>query len=101
MQSAVPNNLLNIQSVINNIFGKSMHQKPQLSIAYAATGLFESESLFLHDMGAGMAKSRGVEKKQATKQIDRLLSNPKFDIWTLSAYWVSHVIGVSESFSPR
>ena len=94
MQSAIPNNLLNIQSVIKSIFGKSMHQKRQLSIAYAATGLFESESLFLHDMGAGMAKSRGVEKKHATKQIDRLLSNPRFDIWTLSAYWVPHVMGI-------
>ncbi len=43
-------------------------------------------------MGLGMAESRGVKKKHATKQIDRLLSNPGFDVWDLSAYWVPYII---------
>jgi len=85
--------LFNIQTIIGNIFGAELHQKRQLSLSYAALGLFESESLVLHKMGLGMAESRGVNKKHATKQIDRLLSNPGYDIWELSAKWVPYIIG--------
>jgi hypothetical protein len=90
------NPLFSIQKVIKEIFGKELHQKRQLSLAYAAVGLFESESLFLHEMGLGMAQARGVNKKHATKQIDRLLSNPGFDIWKLSKSWVPHIIGTEK-----
>lgn len=85
--------LVNTQTIISNIFGEQLHKKRQLSLSYAALGLFESESLFLHDMGLGMAESRGVNKKHATKQIDRLLSNPGFDIWQLSSLWVPYIVG--------
>ena len=44
-------------------------------------------------MGSGMAKARGVNKKHVTKQADRLLSNPKLDIWGLSAQWVPYIFG--------
>ena len=44
-------------------------------------------------MGQGLADSRGVSKKHATKQIDRLLSNPGIDVWELSAYWVPYIVG--------
>lgn len=85
--------LFSIENIIHTIFGTDLHKKRQLSLAYAALGLFESESLFLHDMGLGMAESRGVNKKHATKQIDRMLSNPGFDIWNLSSNWVPYVVG--------
>ena len=84
---------MNIQTIVRTIFGSDLHKKRQLSLSYAALGLFESESLFLHDMGLGMAERRGVNKKHATKQIDRLLSHPGFDIWVLSAQWVPYVMG--------
>ena len=93
IQSSVSNDLVNIQAIIENIFGKNLHKKRQLSLAYSALGVFQSESLFLHDIGLGMAESRGVNKKHATKQIDRMLSNPGFDIWDLSAQWVPYVVG--------
>lgn len=93
MLAAKSEKLVNIQSIIESIFGKELHKKRQLSLAYATLGLFESESLFLHEMGLGMAQSRGVNKKQATKQIGRLLSNPGFDIWDLSAMRVPYVVG--------
>ena len=35
----------------------------------------------------------GLDKKHTTKQIDRLLSNKKFDIWQESGIWASHIIG--------
>lgn len=81
------------QKFVNNIFGKELHQKRQLSLANAALGLLSSGSAFLHKMGAGLANARGLIKKHATKQIDRLLSNPGFDIWNVSAQYVPYIIG--------
>ena len=85
--------IMNVQAIVGTIFGSDLHKKRQLSLSYAALCLFESESLFLHDIGLGMAEKRGVNKKHATKQIDRMLSNPGFDIWELSAQWVPYIIG--------
>ena len=81
------------QKFVNNIFGNELHQKRQLSLANAALGLLSSGSAFLHKMGAGLANARGLIKKHATKQIDRLLSNPGFDIWDVSAQYVPYIIG--------
>ena len=84
---------LGIKSAFDHTFGNEVHDKRKLSLSYAALGVLESESLILHKIGAGMAKARGVDKKHATKQVDRLLSNPAYDIWDLSSIWVPHVIG--------
>ena len=64
---------LDIRSSIDHTFGSQLHDKRKLSLSYAALGILESESLILHEIGAGMAKARGVDKKHATKQVDRLL----------------------------
>lgn len=85
--------IIDIQRIIGDIFGDDLHKKRQTSLAYTAMGLLESNSLFLHDMGSGMAQKRGTNKKHGIKQIDRMLSNPGFDIWQLSANWVPYVIG--------
>ena len=67
-------NMLNIKSTFDHAFSSGMHDKRKLSLSYAALGVLESESLILHKIGAGMAEARGVDKKHATKQVDRLLS---------------------------
>ena len=92
-------NLIDIESTFNYIFGKELHAKRKLSLAYAALGVLQSESLILHEMGLGMAESRGVRKKHATKQIDRLLSNPGYDIWNISNVWVPHIIGCKKDIT--
>ena len=89
-------NLLDIHASFEHIFGKALHAKRKLSLTYAALSVFTSESLVLHKMGLGMAEARGVDKKHATKQIDRLLSNPAYDIWDLSAIWVPYIIGAKK-----
>lgn len=83
---------LDIQSIISDIYGKDLHKKRQLSLSYAAMGLLKKPSLFLHDMGLGMADSRGVNKKHATKQIDRLLSNQGLSVWELSKQWIPYTV---------
>ena len=78
---------------VHSIFGETMHLKRVGSIADAAIGLLYAEELILHKIGAGLAAAMGLDKKHTTKQIDRLLSNKKFDIWQESGIWASHIIG--------
>ena len=86
---------INVSGVIEDIFGQALHHKQKDSLGYAALGLLESESLILHRMGQGLARARGLEKKHATKQIDRLLSNKKLSIWELSGSWARYLISES------
>jgi len=82
-----------VSGYVDSIFTNNMHKKRQLSLSDAAFGLMNSKSVHLHHMGAGLAKGKQLVKKHATKQIDRLLSNKKFDIWQLADYWIPHIIG--------
>ena len=50
--------------------------------------------MLYHKIGAGLAQAMGLNKKHTTKQVDRLLSNKKFDIWTESGVWVPYIIGI-------
>lgn len=77
---------------VANIFG-GMHQKRQHALADAALGILASGSLVLHEIGAGLSEVRGLLKKHATKQVDRLLSNAKLDIWELSKDWIGYIVG--------
>lgn len=85
--------LIETEAVVEKIFADNLHKKRQLSLAYGAMGVLGSSSLFLHELGKGMAKLRNKNKKHATKQIDRLLSNKGISIWDLSAQWVPYLIG--------
>lgn len=91
----VPKKLNNekIFDFVNSVFGETMHLKRVESLANAAIGLMHAEELILHKMGAGLAAAKGLNKKHATKQIDRLLSNSKFDIWEASSNWAAYIIG--------
>ena len=93
MKVELNSKLNEIETVVGEIYGNELHKKRQQSIASAAMGILASESLFLHKMGEGLAKTRGIQKKHATKQIDRLLSNKSISIWDLSSSWVKYVIG--------
>ena len=79
---------------VNAIFGKTMHAKRVQSLANAALGLLHAEELILHKIGAGLAQAMGLNKKHTTKQVDRLLSNQKFDIWIESGVWAPYIVGV-------
>jgi hypothetical protein len=78
---------------VNSVFGQGMHLKRVESLANAALGLLHSEELLLHKIGEGLAFAKGLDKKHATKQVDRLLSNKKLDIWQESEAWVPFIVG--------
>ena len=78
---------------IDDIFGQDMHAKRVLSLANATHGVLESGSLAIHAIGNGLATANTLRRKHAIKQIDRLLSNHKFKIWSLFDDWVPYVVG--------
>jgi len=82
-----------VQDYVSGIFTTGMHKKRQESLADAAFGLMNSQTLRLHALGEGLARGKGLVKKHATKQVDRLLSNKKLSIWDLSTAWVPYVVG--------
>jgi hypothetical protein len=93
MTSLAAEKLIQVRTIIDEIYGVELHKKRQQSIAFAAMGLLASESLFLHQMAEGLVDTRGGSKKHATKQIDRLLSNKGVSVWDLAGPWVKYVIG--------
>lgn len=82
-----------IREQVSKIVNGKMHAKRESSLANAAMGLLNSDSLRIHAMGEGLAKALGLDKKHATKQIDRLLSNKKLKSWDIAEYWVPYLIG--------
>jgi Transposase DDE domain len=97
MKQDSANKLVKISSIISGIYGNELHKKRQQSLAYAAMGVLASESLFLHRIAEGLVDTKGGNKKHATKQIDRLLSNKGISIWDLSEHWVKYIIGNNKS----
>ena len=74
--------------LIDWMAGESLHAKRVQSVTNAV-------SLSIHAIGAGLAQTSGLNAKHAIKQVDRLLSNPAFNVWELFAHWVPYVLGAS------
>ena len=78
---------------VSDLFLGELHLKRISSLADATTGVLHSASVAIHAIGRGLAMAKGLEVKHAVKQVDRLLSNSKLDVWTLFACWVPFVLG--------
>lgn len=84
---------LQVEKVIDNIFGNSQHAKRKQSLANAALGVIESTCLIINRIGLGLAAAKKLLGKHAVKQVDRLLSNPKLIVWNCFEKTVPHLIG--------
>jgi len=84
---------LNAEEIISQIFGNSMHEKRQLSLANAVLGVISSAPLIVHRIGLGLARAKKLFGKHAIKQVDRLLSNPKLHLMDCLKKTVPYVIG--------
>ena len=82
-----------IHSFTAALFESDLHAKRVLSIANATLGVIYAASLAIHTIGCGLAAARGLKKKHAVKQVDRLLSNTGVDVWALFARWVPFIVG--------
>lgn len=81
-----------IADFTTSLFSPVLHAKRVASIADATVGVLHSASLAIHAIGEGLAVAKGLTAKHATKQVDRLLSNPAIDPDLLSAAWVPFII---------
>jgi hypothetical protein len=78
----------------HDVFGEDMHVKRVESLAACMEGAFHAARLGVAAIGLALAQRRGLEPKHAVKQVDRLLSNRKLDVWALFADWVPYVVGL-------
>ncbi len=70
-----------------------MHPKRVLSLANATLGTLRAESLAIHLIGQGLAQAKDLERNHCIKQVDRLLSNCKLEVWDLFNDWVPYLVG--------
>lgn len=81
-----------VHAFAQELFEDDLHAKRVFSLASATVGVVYAASVAVHAIGCGMAAARGLDKKHAIKQVDRLLSNTGVDVWALFAQWVPFVI---------
>lgn len=82
-----------IQAYVDSIIGENDHARRVLSIANAVMGVIHAAALAVHAIGAALARVEALATKHAIKQVDRLLSNPGFDLQQRWYDWIRHVIG--------
>lgn len=81
-----------VGNFVDSVFGDDMHTARVKSIANATLGVLRAGSLAIHAIGRGLAAARGLMDKHCVKQVDRLLSNPRVDVWNLFEHWVPFVL---------
>lgn len=82
----------NIHTVVADICGEDMHAKRVLSLANATMGVLAAGSLAIAAIGQGLAHVAGLDPKHTVKQVDRLLSNRKLNVWDYFEQWVPYVV---------
>jgi hypothetical protein len=81
-----------VQAFVESVVGEDMHAKRVLSLANATLGVIHAASLAVSTIGRALAQSRGLDPRHAVKQVDRLLSNSRLQVWELFASWVPMVL---------
>jgi Transposase DDE domain len=86
-----------VRQVLGGVLGQDLHAKRVASLCDATLGVLRNASLAVCTIGHGLAAARGLNSKHATKQVDRLLSNPKINVDDILARWVPYIIGARNS----
>lgn len=85
-----------VHEFVHDLVGEDMHAKRVLSLGNAVVGVMHAASLSIHAIGEGLAASKQLVRKHSVKQVDRLLSNSKLEIWEMFAVWVPYVLGARD-----
>ena len=78
-------------SFLHHLFDAELHAKTLQSLHGAVLGSLHCAQAGVALIGRGLAFARGLAIKHATKQVDRLLSNPRLDPVELTPAWVDFV----------
>lgn len=98
MQTRAQISPMRVLEFAHQLFDPVLHCKRIASIADATVGVLRGTSLAIHAIGAGLALAKGLNAKHATKQVDRLLSNPALDPDHLASVWVPFVLAERTEF---
>ena len=82
-----------VRQVLGGVLGHDLHAKRVASLCDATLGVLRGASLAVCTIGHGLAAARGLNSKHATKQVDRLLSNPNINVDDILARWVPYIVG--------
>src|SRR4051812_45164991 len=82
-----------VRSFLDSVLAEDIHTKRVDSLANATLGVMTGASLGVAVIGKSLAQARGLLPKHAIKQVDRLLSNSRFDAWDVFATWVPETVG--------
>lgn len=88
-------NHLLILNHFSALFGPHMHAKRVISLASATLGVLHSRSLAIYSIGEALSHVCGLERRHAIKQIDRLLTNTKLNVWQLVGIRMPYVVNAS------
>ena len=83
--------------ILAGVLGADLHAKRVASLCDATLGVLHGASLAVCTIGHGLAAARGLNSKHATKQVDRLLSNPNINVDDILARWVPYIVGARNS----
>jgi hypothetical protein len=86
-----------VKQILGGVLGDDLHAKRVAALSDATLGVLRSASLAVCAIGRGLAAARALNPKHATKQVDRLLSNPKINVDDILARWVPYIIGARTS----
>jgi hypothetical protein len=78
---------------VGECFDGELHAKRITSLSDGVLGVLHSASLAVSAIGLALAQAHGLKAKHATKQVDRLLSNPGIDLGRLFTSWIRQAIG--------
>lgn len=81
-----------VHEFVKGLFAEDMHAKRVLSLGNGVIGVMYAASLSVHAIGIGLSKVRDTSPKHSIKQVDRLLSNRKLDVWESFGTWAPFVI---------
>ena len=81
-----------VRQVLGHVLGDDLVYAKRVASLSDATWQLRSGSLAICTIGQ-TAAARGLNPKHATKQVDRLLSNPKIDVDDILARWVPYIVG--------
>jgi len=79
--------------LVEDLLGDDLHAKRVLSVGNGVVGVMHAAALSVHAIGQGLAAANGTDPRHGVKQVDRLLSNRKLDVWDLFRVWVPFVAG--------
>ena len=81
--------------LVDSMSGERLHAKRVQPVTNAVVGVVNAVSPSIHAISAGLVQTSGLHAKHAIRQVDRLLSNPGFNVWDLFAQWVPYVLAAT------